>query len=135
MSQDRATFQQLAETRLAEAKLLLANGLPSGAYYLAGYTIECALKARIAKDFRAGEIPDRKLVDRVYVHDLNKLLGLAGGLETAMNEDLNLRKRWTTVARWSESARYIAWTQEDAIAILDAIDGDEGLLQWLRNRW
>jgi len=59
MSQDRATFQKLAEARLAEATLLLASGLPSGAYYLAGYAIECALKAIIAAQFRASEIPDR----------------------------------------------------------------------------
>jgi hypothetical protein len=50
MSQDRATFQQLAELRLAEARALHAEGLYSGAYYLAGYAIECALKAKIAAD-------------------------------------------------------------------------------------
>jgi HEPN domain-containing protein len=81
LSHDRTTFQLLAEQRLAEAKLLLQNGFPSGAYYLAGYSIECALKARISRDFRADEIPDKKLIDRVYVHDLNKLLALAGGLD------------------------------------------------------
>src|SRR5882762_8203261 len=76
MSQDRATFQQLAESRLAEARLLLANGLPSGAYYLAGYAIECALKAIIAADFRATEIPDPKYVRDIYTHDLSALFRL-----------------------------------------------------------
>src|ERR1700733_9390749 len=74
MSQDRATFQQLAELRLAEAKSLLEKGLPSGAYYLAGYAIECALKAIIATGFRANEIPDKSLVNSVYTHNLNELL-------------------------------------------------------------
>jgi HEPN domain-containing protein len=69
MSQDRATFQQLAEERLAEARALLETGHPSGAYYLAGYAIECALKARIAADFRADEIPDLRRVRDIYVHD------------------------------------------------------------------
>jgi HEPN domain-containing protein len=77
MSQDRATFQQLAEMRLAEARLLLDNGLSSGAYYLAGYAIECALKAVIAKDFRENEIPDLKYVRDVHTHDLSALLRLA----------------------------------------------------------
>ena len=44
MSQDRDTFRQLAELRLTEAKLLYANGLASGAYYLAGYAVESVLK-------------------------------------------------------------------------------------------
>jgi hypothetical protein len=137
MSQDRATFQQLAETRLAEAKLLLVNGLPSGAYYLAGYAIECVLKARIAAQFRADEIPDRRLVDRVHVHDLSKLLSLAGledELEAEMSANPGLHGRWTIIKEWSERARYEIWTQESASAILDAVGGDEGLLQWLQNR-
>jgi hypothetical protein len=138
MSQDRATFQQLAELRLAEAKLLLAHGLPSGAYYLAGYAIECALKAIIAKDFRANEIPDLKYVRDIYTHDLSALLRLAN-----LEEELGAEKKnnpelydcWTTVKTWSEAARYIVWTEADASAILDGVGGDKGLLQWVRNRW
>jgi hypothetical protein len=59
MSQDRATFQELARARFAEANLLLESGFPSGAYYLAGYAIECELKAFIAAVFRANEIPGK----------------------------------------------------------------------------
>lgn len=138
MSQDQATFQQLAEFRLAEAKLLLAQGLPSGAYYLAGYAIECALKAIVAKDFRANEIPDLKYVRDIYTHDLSALLRLAN-----LEEELDAEKKnnpelydcWTTVKTWSETARYKVWTEADASAILDGVGGDKGLLQWVRNRW
>ncbi|MEA2905782.1 MAG: hypothetical protein QOI12_3169 [Alphaproteobacteria bacterium] len=70
MAGDRATYQRLAELRLHEAKLLGQGGHPSGAYYLAGYAIECALKARIAAQFREHEIPDKALVNRIYTHDL-----------------------------------------------------------------
>jgi len=133
MSQDRATFQQLAELRLAEARLLLVNGLPSGAYYLAGYAIECVLKAIIAAQFLADEIPDRRLVERVHVHDLSKLLSLAG-LEAEMKANPDLHESWATITKWSERARYEIWTQESASAILEAIGGDEGLLRWLQNR-
>jgi HEPN domain-containing protein len=138
MSQDRATFQQLAELRLAEARLLLENGLASGAYYLAGYAIECALKAIIATDFRADEIPDLKYVRDIHTHDLSALLRFA-----ELEEQLDAEKKnnpelydcWTTVKTWSETARYKVWTEADASAILDAIGRDKGLLQWLRNRW
>lgn len=58
MSHERATFLDLAQKRFDEAKLLLGNGFSSGAYYLSGYAIECALKAIIAAQFRANEIPD-----------------------------------------------------------------------------
>ncbi len=137
MSQDRATFQQLAETRLVEARMLLANGLPSGAYYLAGYAIECALKAIVAADFRANEIPDLKYVRDIYTHDLSALLRLAEleqVLEAEKKTNPGLYQRWATVKTWSERARYEVWTAASASAILDAIDGDEGLLEWLRNR-
>jgi HEPN domain-containing protein len=138
MSQDRATFQQLAEMRLAEAKLLQAKGLYSGAYYLAGYAIECALKAKIAADFRENEIPELKRVQSIYTYDLNALLGLA-----VLKEDLDAEKelnpelyeRWTIARAWSENARYKVWTEANASAILGAIDGADGILEWLRNRW
>mgnify|MGYP005822863679 CR=1 FL=1 len=137
MSQDRTTFLELAQSRLDEARLLLANGFSSGAYYLSGYAIECALKARIAAQFRANEIPDRRLVDRVHVHDLSKLLSLAGledELEAEMETDQGLREGWRTITKWSERARYEIWTLESASAILDAVGGDQGLLRWLQNR-
>jgi hypothetical protein len=46
---NRAEFQKLSDLRLHESKALLTAGLPQGAYYLAGYAVECALKACIAK--------------------------------------------------------------------------------------
>ena len=45
---NRADFQRLADVRIDEAGVLLAAGRWSGAYYLAGYAVECALKACIA---------------------------------------------------------------------------------------
>lgn len=48
----RSDLQKLARIRLKEAKVLLDNRQYSGAYYLSGYVIECALKACIAKQTR-----------------------------------------------------------------------------------
>lgn len=137
MSYDRATFQQLAEQRLAEAKLLLANELWSGAYYLAGYSLECALKAKIASSFRENEIPELRRVQKIYSHDLSSLLDISGlkdELEVEMEANGELRKHWTIATEWSEHARYQIWTQERASAILEAVSADQGLLKWLLNR-
>ena len=137
MSQDRATFRQLAEQRLAEAELLLANGFWSGAYYLAGYALECALKARIASSFRENEIPELRRVQRIYSHDLSALLDISGledELEAAIKADVELRKYWTIATEWSEQARYQIWTQELASAMLEAVSGEQGLVRWLLNR-
>src|SRR3979490_3180442 len=123
MSQDRATFQQLAEARLVEARLLLAHGHPSGAYYLAGYAIECALKAVIAAGFRANEIPDKPRVNSIYTHNLKDLPNLAdlkGPLEDDMNENSELRESWATISKWSEHARYQVWTSDAAAIMLEA---------------
>jgi hypothetical protein len=132
MSQDRATLLRLSQDRLGEARLLLANGFPSGAYYLVGYALECALKAVIARQFRADEIPELKRVNRIYSHDLGQLLDVAGlrsefEVEVASRSDL--KARWAIAMEWSERARYEIWTHDRASAILDAIGGDEGLLE------
>jgi len=65
MASDQKLLQELAKLRLDEAKLLAREKRFSGAYYLAGYAIECALKALIAAQFRQNEIPDKNLVDKV----------------------------------------------------------------------
>jgi hypothetical protein len=46
---NRAELQRLAKERISDAKVLLAARHWSAAYYLAGYAVECALKACIAK--------------------------------------------------------------------------------------
>jgi HEPN domain-containing protein len=141
MASDRAHFQRLAELRLAEARILAREGQFSGAYYIAGYAIECALKARIAALFRENEIPDRNLVNRVYTHDLTALLNLSGlekPLERDRQSDKGLDRRWSIVKNWTEQARYSTWTEQEAVAIIDAIDGDGksgGLFQWLSAHW
>jgi HEPN domain-containing protein len=139
MSQDRATFRELAEPRFSEARVLLVSGRPSGAYYLAGYAVECALKAKIAAEFRAEMIPSLSLVRDVYTHDLGKLLSLAGlrdALEAEMEANPNLKECWTTITGWSEQARYETWSPEAAEAMVEAVEADgEGLLPWLRTRW
>lgn len=54
---NRYDLQRLADLRAAEARLLLDNGYWSGAYYLAGYAVECGLKACIARRVREFDFP------------------------------------------------------------------------------
>jgi HEPN domain len=64
----RTEFQQLADVRIDEARVLLAQGKYDGAYYLAGYAVECALKACIAKLTNKDDFPDKVFVQRSYTH-------------------------------------------------------------------
>jgi HEPN domain-containing protein len=50
---NRADFHKLAEIRIKEARVLLDRKCYAGAYYLAGYAVECALKACIARKTQA----------------------------------------------------------------------------------
>ena len=54
-------LQALSAVRLNEAKALLKADFPSGAWYLAGYAVECGLKACIAKQVQRYDFPDRDL--------------------------------------------------------------------------
>lgn len=58
---NKTDLEQLADLRLAEAAALLGATppMPDGAYYLAGYAIECALKACIAKLTAQHDFPDK----------------------------------------------------------------------------
>ena len=75
---NRAEFHTLADTRIGDAKVLLDAGRHQAAYYLAGYAIECALKACVAKQIREHDFPDRKLINDSYTHNLEQLLAISG---------------------------------------------------------
>ncbi len=64
---NRSDLQRLALVRLDEAKALLDAGYWDGAYYLAGYVVECALKARIARQVQRYDFPDSNLAEKVHV--------------------------------------------------------------------
>jgi HEPN domain-containing protein len=145
MARNRIDFQRLAELRLKEAKALLAAGFPDGAYYLAGYAVECALKACIAKRTQQHDFPDKKLVDKSYSHDVEKLLDAAGlddrlKTEIATSEDLALD--WETVREWSEQSRYDLFIGDPqgglvtAELLINAVESEKsGVLRWIKQAW
>jgi HEPN domain-containing protein len=135
---NRTDFQQLSGVRLQEAKALLDAGFPNGAYYMAGYAVECALKACIAKRTREHDLPEKES-QGYYVHDLRKLVGFARltvELEQALQGDPVMEANWTIVVNWSEASRYLAKTPQEAADLIHAIeDKAGGILPWITQRW
>src|SRR5207237_3173426 len=75
----RADFEKLMLLRMKEAKLLLDQKDWDGAYYLAGYAVEFALKIRIISQLmKSDSFPDKKLAENFYKHELTLLRKLAG---------------------------------------------------------
>jgi len=135
---NRRDLKNLALTRLKEVEVLLNNRQYSGAYYLSGYVIECALKACIAKQTKKFDFPDLKTVMDSYTHDLEKLVKVAKlhtQLKSLVN-DPDFSLRWSTVKDWSEKSRYQKHNRQEALDIYSAItDPNHGVLQWLRQHW
>jgi hypothetical protein len=108
------------------------------AYYISGYAIECALKACIARKTQQDDFPPKDAA-KYYVHDLPKLLDIAG-LEPVFAEvagqDPAFRANWAVVKDWTEETRYESPGERQAQEILAAIkDTEHGVLPWLRRNW
>lgn len=136
---NKTELETLADIRIREAESLLNTGFFHGAYYLAGYAVECTLKACIAKNVKEFDFPDKKLANDSWVHDLNKLLTTAAGLKQELkdkeNQDEDFRLYWVVVSKWSEEFRYDSnITEQDAHDLFDAItDNQSGVIQWLQS--
>jgi HEPN domain-containing protein len=134
----RKDFQDLSRLRIKEAQRLLEAGFPEGAYYLAGYAAEFALKACIAKRTERFEFPDRDRVRRSYTHRISELVTLAELSDALKNAQAQpeFRSNWTIVIGWSEDSRYERRSRSDAEDLLRALDERKhGVLRWLRHYW
>lgn len=136
----RSDFQKLADDRLAEAKTLLAAAKWDGAYYLAGYAVELALKSCIIKRLMATDaFPEKKFSDNCYTHVIENLVKLAGldelrKIATDANPQLNAY--WDVVRDWSEQKRYHRISQTEANELYNAIaDASHGVLPWIKSQW
>lgn len=138
---NRADLQKLADLRVKDAKVLLDNARYEGSYYLAGYAVECALKACIAKQTNLHDFPPpRKVVDAIYTHNLERLMisaGLQQRLVIDSTADRILANHWIEVRKWSEEFRYdLSVTEMMARDMYTAVsDGKHGVLTWLKKYW
>src|ERR1700686_671115 len=105
-----ADFHKLAAIRIKEARVLLDRKCYQGAYYLAGYAVECALKACIAKLTQGDDFPPKPDVVRsLYQHDLASLLNradLKSALESREQAMIQFKLNWAVVKDWSGQKRY-----------------------------
>ncbi len=136
---NRAELQQLSNDRIEDARaLLLARRWP-GAYYLAGYALECALKSCVlAYIERTGiTFEDKKFAEKCWTHDIEELVrqaGLAVERDKAVGTNTNLGRNWLIAKDWSESSRYRMSTQLQAEKLFHALtDNADGVLPWVKN--
>jgi HEPN domain len=138
---NRTDLQQLADDRVLDAEALLNAGRWSGAYYLAGYAVECALKACIAKQTNLHDFPDKSAAQKSFTHDLLELLELAGlrlqlQLDSTPATNPALGINWQQVKNWNEKARYQQKTEAEARRLYQATtDIANGVLPWIKGRW
>jgi HEPN domain-containing protein len=138
---NRLDFQKLAELRLKEAKVLLKNKCYEGAYYLAGYSVECALKACIAKKTQLHDFPPKpQVVSSYYTHHIESLANFAGLQVALKNQEqsvVHFRTNWGYVTKWAEHYRYETQVNsQDAWDLYRAITNSRsGVLVWLKKYW
>ena len=138
-----ATSKQLkliSKSRLKSAKYLMDCGDFDGAFYLMGYSFECALKAVICKRLNFVNYPDKsgdgEKVNIFKTHKFDILLALSG-----MEQDFSLlspqrrAENWGILTKWNPDIRYEpigtrgkSETERMYIALTEKPDG---ILTWI----
>lgn len=137
---NRDKLRDLCDRRLEEARVLLENKLWTGAYYFAGFAVECALKSCLASAVKEHDFPDKDFVKEMYVHNLETLFKLNGALWAQFQADAKLDRKlfanWTSVKDWENEKRYDVVEELDAKGFYDAAtETDSGVVEWIRRRW
>lgn len=132
-------LEKLAQVRLEDALFLLQANRPSSAYYLAGYAVELALKACIAKLMAPNVIPDKAFINAIYTHKLYSLLSTAELLpqfNKKIRADTQFAAYWVITSNWNEESRYQVWDQDKAATLLKAVNEKKhGVFQWVTKHW
>lgn len=148
-------IKKLAYERLEEAQILCDAEKYNGAFYLAGYSIELILKAKICEqmgvnnlfDFEERQLPHgvSELRKAVKTHDIAVLLifsGLKEKFKIAKRDNVELalfdallfegsgRCQWSEQVRY-QSVRQDAYTVQNLLRILQDNNENRGLLQWI----
>lgn len=136
---NRKDFQTLARIRLKEARVLLKAGCYDGAFYLAGYVIEFALKAVIAKQTARHDFPDKKRTQDSHTHEFTTLIRVADlreELDEERRTDPTFNDFWTALTEWSETARYATATRARAERLVQVVsDSKHAVFRWIRRFW
>jgi hypothetical protein len=135
----KTDLETLAQVRLDDSLFLLQAGRSSSAYYLAGYSVELALKACISKLIQTNVIPEKAFISAIYTHRLDNLLSTAGLLpafNTDAKTDVEFAAYWAIASKWTEESRYEFWDRMSAATLLQAIhEPNHGVFQWVKRHW
>lgn len=134
-----ANLKAIAQSKSADAVLLLEHGRFANAYYLAGYAVEIGLKACIALQFRAEHFPDRRLVNIIHTHQLADLVRHAELDSILVEKKLASRefsRNRSLVSKWTPDSRYSTIDGKAAGAMVNAVSNPKtGVLEWIREYW
>lgn len=142
-------IRELGRQRLKEAGILSENSLFDGAYYLAGYSLELFLKAKIAERLGFPNIYDDTYINRedkgigeikklIKTHNLVLLL-IVCGLKEKYELEIKNNKSFIIVNSlllnsWDESCRYKPcghFAKNDVIKIINVLKEENGILRWI----
>lgn len=141
---------KLATQRLEEAKILYQNGMYDGAFYLAGYSVELTLKAKICERLGIPNLFDEANTDTnsikgiseirktLKTHNLFTLL-IFSGLKNKFDNDKAVSKELAKANSllfnaWDENARYKPcghMLDKDVEKLITLLSGDNGILVWI----
>jgi len=124
--------------RLRDSEALLRAKRYSGAYYLAGYAVECALKACISKQTKRYAFPpDRDLAGKIYTHNIQQIAEIAKSpVDQESQADPQFGIYWAVVKDWNERSRYEKQGRTKAKEIHTAItEPQHGVLQCIERYW
>ena len=115
---------------MEDAEILLKNRRTNGSIYLAGFAVECILKALIMSNSTRREREKLGVaLKQDFGHDLEALRKEAGRRGIHMNREVMVEFR--RLAAWDNNMRYSAGVQttEDAKALLGAA---EVVIEWAK---
>lgn len=100
-------LRTIARARLRDTKVLLQAKRFDAAFYLCGYAVELALKARICQTLRWSEFPatanEFKNLQSLKTHNLETLLTLSGVEHRVKTKHPG---EWSVVLDWNPEKRY-----------------------------
>lgn len=125
-------LRAIARARLRDAQVLLRSKRFDGAFYLCGYAVELALKARICRTLKWQGFPettqDFKGFQLLRTHDLEVLLRFSGVEGRVKAKHL---AEWSEVLKWHPEKRYQALGHSPPQQAADMVTCVERLLEIL----
>ena len=143
-------IRNLAKQRLNEAEILYQNGKYDGAFYLAGYSVELTLKAKICDRLGIPNLFDEtdastnsikgigEIRKTLKTHNLFTLLifsGLKNQFDSEKSTNIELAKANSLLFNaWDENARYKPCghiLDKDVEKLINLLSQPNGILTWI----